>query len=241
MTNAAASRLRVVRPKRMYEQIADQIKLLIADENLKPGDRLPGERELSQRLGVSRPSVREAMIALDAAGYIDVRVGDGTFVNQPDSANPAFPLNYEFDPGPGPLEQFQARRLIEPDLAFRAAVSATEQEIEALSEIIDEMARVCPNLGDFDDRLAFDFHISLARSARNGVLASVVQQLWELRRSEMWLHLRRRVVNAESRWRALDERKAILAAVKSRDSRGARAAMIELLERAGRQYFGDDD
>jgi DNA-binding FadR family transcriptional regulator len=103
------------------------------------------------------------------------------------------------------------------------------------------MARVCPNLGDFDDRLAYDFHISLARSARNGVLSSVVEQLWDLRRSEMWLHLRRRVVNAESRWKALEQRQAILDALKCRDSRGARSAMIDLLERAGRQYFGDDE
>ena len=202
---------------------------------------MPAERDLAQRLGVSRPSVREAMIALDAAGFIDVRVGDGTFVNLPSGSNPAFPLNYEFDPGPGPLEQFQARRLIEPDLAFRAAVSATEQEVESIATIVDEMARVCPNLGDFDDHLAYDFHISLARSARNGVLASVVEQLWDLRRSEMWLHLRRRVVNAESRWKALEQRQAILAALRSRDPRGARTAMIDLLERAGRQYFGDDE
>jgi DNA-binding FadR family transcriptional regulator len=241
MASSAVNRMRVLRPQRVYEQIADQIKSLIRSEDLQPGDRLPAERDLAQRLGVSRPSVREAMIALDAAGYIDVRIGEGTFVNHPARPNPAFPLNYEFDPGPGPLEQFQARRLIEPDLAFRAAVSATEQEIKVLSSIVDEMARVCPNLGDFDDRLAYDFHISLARSARNGVLSSVVEQLWDLRRSEMWLHLRRRVVNAESRWKALEQRQAILDALKCRDSRGARSAMIDLLERAGRQYFGDDE
>jgi DNA-binding FadR family transcriptional regulator len=81
MSNSAATpvaKLQIVRSRRVYEQIAEQIQELIRSRALRPGDRLPAERELAAMLGVSRPSVREAMIALEAAGFIEVRTGDGT-------------------------------------------------------------------------------------------------------------------------------------------------------------------
>lgn len=233
------SKLQIVRSRRVYEQIAEQIQDLVRSEALRPGDRIPAERELAVMLGVSRPSVREAMIALEAAGLIEVRTGDGTYVRQLPGSQLLMPWSKDGDPGPGPLEQFQARRLIEPDLAMKAALMATDQEIAELGRLVEEMAEVYPTLGDFDDKLGHNFHVALARSARNGILAQVVEHLWDLRDSDMWRHLRRRVVTPENRSRAVEDRRRIVEAIRQRDPSGARAAMAALLERAEQRYFGE--
>jgi DNA-binding FadR family transcriptional regulator len=232
--------LRVVRSKRVYEQIAEQIGEMIRSEHYRVGDRIPAERDLARMLDVSRPTVREAMIALEAAGLIEVRVGDGTYVRQP-SATAVMPWSLGSDPGPGPLEQFQARRLIETEIAARAAVGATSHEIKELGDLVEEMARVYPGLGDFDDKLGFRFHTALARAARNGVLANVVEYLWTLRDSEMWRHLRRRVVTTENRRQVVVDRREIVAGLAERNPVRAKAAMVALLDRAERRYFGADD
>jgi DNA-binding FadR family transcriptional regulator len=239
--NAASDKLRVVRPRRVYEQIAEQIQDLILNRELAPGDRLPAERELAATLGVSRPSVREAMIALEAAGFVEIRTGEGSYVREPQARRVDVPWAGENDPGPGPLEQFEARRLAEPELAARAAVTATGAEIDHLARLVEEMARVYPTLGDFDDKLGHQFHTALARTARNGVLAQLVQYLWDLRDSDMWRHLRRRVVNTANRRRAVEDRRRLVAALRAHDPGEARAAMNALLDRAEARYFGEED
>ena len=234
-------KLQIVRSRRVYEQIAEEIQNLIATKQLRAGDRLPAERDLATLFAVSRPSVREAMIALEAAGFIEVRTGDGTYVRQVPTSQPLMPWSKDGDPGPGPLEQFQARRLIEPDLAMRAAVVATDAEIAHLGTLVDEMVEVYPTLGDFDDKLGHRFHTALARSARNSILAGIVEHLWDLRDSDMWRHLRRRVVNSVNRSRAVEDRTRIVQALRQRDPGGAKAAMVALLERAEQRYFGEED
>lgn len=244
MTNSPAKAtppLTIVRSKRVYEQIAEQIGDMIRSERYRAGDRIPPERDLAKLLGVSRPSVREAMIALEAAGLIEVRVGDGTYVREAGASAMVMPWSAGADPGPGPLEQFQARRLIETDVAARAAISATASEIQELAELVAEMERVYPTLDDFNDKLGFRFHTSLARAARNGVLTNVVEYLWTLRDSDMWRHLRRRVVTPENRRQVVIDRREIVAGIAERNPARAKAAMIALLDRAERRYFGPED
>lgn len=233
-------KLQIVRSRRVYEQIAGQIQELIYSKALKPGDRIPAERDLAAMFGVSRPSVREAMIALEAAGFIEVRTGDGTYVREVPASHQLMPWAKDGDPGPGPLEQFQARRLIEPEMAMRAALAATDTEIGELGLLVEEMAQVYPELGDFDDELGHRFHSMLARLARNSILAQLVEHLWDLRDSDMWRHLRRRVVTPDNRVRAVEDRRRLVAALRQRDPAGARAAMIALLDRAEQRYFGED-
>lgn len=227
------------RPRRVYEQIADDIRSLIVERGLTSGSRLPPERELANLFGVSRPSVREAMIALEAAGCIEVRTGDGTYVKDLAGGRAARSWGGDADPGPGPLEQFQARKLVEPELAARAAIMATKVEIETLGALVDEMADVYPTLGDFDDTLGHAFHTTLARAGRNTILAQLVEYLWDLRDSDMWKHLRRRVVNPQNRRRVVADRRNIVAALDAHDAQRARSEMTALLERAEHRYFGD--
>ncbi len=231
---------RIARAQRVYEQIAEQIETMIRSGQYRLGEKLPPERDLAKMLSVSRPSIREAMIALEVAGLVEVLVGDGTYVREAPSQT-VLPWSANADPGPGPLEQFQARRLIESDIAARAAINASSQEIRALSDLVDEMARVYPGLGDFDDRLGFKFHTMLARAGRNGVLADIVEYLWSLRDSDMWRYLRRRVVTRENRLQVIVDRREIVAALREHNASRARAAMNALLDRAERRYFGIED
>ena len=113
--------LHQVQPRRLYRQIADQIAGLIAAGEFPPGSRLPAERELASKLGVSRASVREAIISLEIGGLVDVRVGTGIFV-----VGPKEPSNTHRDAGPGPFELLNARKLVEGEIAALAASEATD-------------------------------------------------------------------------------------------------------------------
>src|SRR6059058_2038528 len=120
-----------VAAQRLYEQVAEQISALIARGEFQPGDRLPPERDLAGKLKVSRPVVREAMLALELAGLVEVRTGAGTYVKSVNRA-PIKLLNT----GPSPFELLAARRLIEAEVAAFAAKTATEEDLTALRALV---------------------------------------------------------------------------------------------------------
>ena len=128
--------LQTVEPRRLYRQIAEQIAGLIAAGEFVRGARLPAERELATLLGVSRTSVREAIISLEIAGLVEVRVGTGIFV----TSAPAAP-EPGGDKGPGPFELLDARMLIEGEIAALAAACAKETDIAALRQALARMTR----------------------------------------------------------------------------------------------------
>lgn len=227
--------LRAIQSKRLYQQIAEQIKAYIAAGHLSVGDRLPPERELAQRFGVSRPSVREAMIALEGAGLIDVRTGDGTYVLSVNSTDRWIASGNE----PGLLEQFEARRILEPELAARAAIRVGEAEIKVLRAAIDESARrfAAGELADDADRA---FHVQLAAYSGNKMLADVIRELWDLRSNETWRVIRARIAQPVHRTQVIEFRRSILKAVERRESDNARYRMIALLDWATERYFGDN-
>src|SRR5690349_3269825 len=101
--------LQAVENRRLYRQIADQIAALIERGEYRPGQRLPPERDLAKQLGVSRPSVREALIALEVEGYVEVRIGSGVYVVDRTDKDAVAPLPADS----GPFELIKARWLIE--------------------------------------------------------------------------------------------------------------------------------
>ena len=234
----APIQLRVIRQRRLYEEIVDQIQELVRAEGLRPGDRLPAERDLAIRLGVSRPVVREAMIALETVGAIEVLVGDGTYIREPRTAMEA---SLGWVPrldgaGPGAWEQFQARKLIEPMLANLAASRVTDDEIAFLSAAVERCAAQFARgeLAEEDDRL---FHTKLAEFSGNLILAGLVRHLWELRDSEAWRILRGRLVKPRHRALVVRDRRAIVEALRRRDGPGAQKAMQRMLNLAQRRLF----
>src|SRR5262245_50736375 len=129
-----------VATQRLYEQVAGQVTDLVARGEFKPGDRLPPERDLAKLLGVSRPTVREAMIALEIAGLVEVRVGAGAFVTDKAKTNGVANTRLFEGVGSSPLELIAARRAIEPEVAALAAQMGTADEIAAIAETVDMIA-----------------------------------------------------------------------------------------------------
>src|SRR6478736_3902200 len=119
-----------IEPRRLYLQIADQVRSLITAGEFPPGSRLPAERELAKRFGVSRPSLREALIALEVEGYVDVRPGSGIMVTKPNS------VALEPSSDEGPLEVLRARSLIEGAIAAEAARDIKPKDVAALEQIL---------------------------------------------------------------------------------------------------------
>ena len=130
--------LKAVQSQRRFEQVAEQISKLIKKGKLNPGERLPPERELAKQLEVSRPTVREAMIALEISGMVEVRVGSGIYVSN--TSNPDLKLrNYTIEMGPGPLELIEARKEIEGANAALAAQRIGTDCLEQLEQAIEKM------------------------------------------------------------------------------------------------------
>jgi len=229
--------LRLVRPKRMYEQIAEQIEALIRSGSFAAGTRLPAERELTEKIGVSRPSLREALIALETVGLIETRIGDGTYVASTAHLASGLPWTRSRDFGPGPLEQFKARRAVEPACAELAALAATPAQINRLVASYERMATVIADGGDPAAEHA-RFHVLLADASQNSILAGVARDLWRLRGGEMWETLRRRVEAPEMLALGLSFRRRLIACLRAHDAAGARDAMQAHLDRVGALYFG---
>ena len=221
--------LQAVESRRLYRQIADQIAQLIESGEFPPGTRLPAERELATSLGVSRASVREAIISLEIGGLVEVRVGTGIFVTAPAAASAVGE-----DAGPGPFELLQARKMIEGEIAALAASKATAEDLDALRECV---ARMEAHVDDFAVREASDrdFHLHIAKATQNGSLELVVQGLWD-QRAELWRRTQRHFHTTELAHKTIRDHAAILAAIAARDPDAARGAMHRHLTRVVREF-----
>ena len=222
--------LQAVEPKRLYRQIADQIANLIAAGEFPPGSRLPAERELAASLGVSRASVREAIISLEIGGLVEVRVGTGIFVTAPE----AHSTSTAKDAGPGPFELLSARKLIEGEIAALAANSAQPSDIDALRQSVDLMEA---HVEDFATREAADreFHLRVAKTTGNSSLELVVEGLWN-QRAELWGRMQQHFHTRDLALKTIRDHAAIVDAIAMHDSQAARSAMHRHLSRVAREF-----
>lgn len=213
-------KLQAVSNRKLYIQIAEQIRGQILAGTVEPGRQLPSERELAQSLGVSRPTVREALIALEVAGLVEVRVGVGAFVRGPGGASEGLP-----ELSASPLEVMAVRRLLEPEAAALASHSIAPGGIARLSETLRRMRRETEaGQWSFDsDRM---LHMTLADACGNAVLRDTLDGLWTARRDEVDTRFHQHLVEgADMRRRILGDHEAIVAAIASGNEEGARAAM----------------
>lgn len=218
--------------RRLYRQISDQISRLIDNGEYKTGERLPAERVLAEQLNVSRPTVREALIALEVEGRVEIRGGAGVFVldykGAHTDAQNAGAANL---PLPGPFEVLFARDLIEPDVAALAAKNATAGQLTEMSQAMGNM--VCCSAAD-PKRLEYDrdFHYALAEASGNSALLLAVQALWGPREQVVYIRLEDHFHNEQVWQRSILEHREILEAVKRKDAKAARAAMHRHLKNA---------
>ena len=210
---------------KLYQQVAATVADAIQRGDFAPGQRIPSERELADDYKVSRPTIREAMIALEVIGLVRSRHGAGIFVvDNPPLDAPMIGLDI------GAFELTEARRLFEAEAAALAAVSITDEELATLEALIGDMEREneANVSGEHADR---EFHMTIARATRNSAVVEVIQSLWDARyKSPLCQHMleRARAVGVMPR---IDEHQGILAALKRRDPKAARSAMRDHLAR----------
>jgi len=169
-----------VERQRVYDSIVDQIRRLITDGTWKPGQRLPSERELTETLSVGRTSVREALRILEAMGFIEIRAGDGSYVK--DSIVVPSRLHKLIDLVQGDeysVDLMEARELIESQIAFIAAESATPEDIADLEAIVDrQAASIESGSSTVEDNI--EFHLRLTQATGNRVLVELQQIFFQL-------------------------------------------------------------
>jgi GntR family uxuAB operon transcriptional repressor len=214
---------------RLYRVVANRIRELIRDENMRAGQRLPAERELSSKLSVSRASLREALIALELGGFVEVRGGSGVYVSEQATAEADVT-----EVGPGPFEVLSARRMIESEVAALAAKMATDNQIDAIMSAVVEMERHHEDRAS-NEQADRNFHLAIARATGNSAMVGVIDYLWN-QRGSLWHKLKEHFQTEELRQQTLIDHRKILEAIASHDAVGARQAMRAHLERVTRTF-----
>ena len=204
--------------KRLYHTVANQILELIDSGIFPPGSRLPGERDLAVKFGVSRVAVREAEIVLQAQGRLEIKVGSGAYVLD------ASDLPVNGLPKVGPFELTEARALFEGESAALAAPMITDDIIAELENYIGIMSGKIPSkMSSVEADEAF--HLTIARATNNHAIMFVVNSMWNMRNEAAQLQKVYTDVCQQDASHREDEHEAILIALKNRDSAAARAAM----------------
>jgi DNA-binding FadR family transcriptional regulator len=231
--------LEAVEARRLYRQVADQLRALIDGGEYTIGSRLPTERELAEQLRVSRPTVREALIALEVEGRVRIRVGSGIYVIEPTAHASAVPTSAMVE---GPFELLRAREFVEGAIAGEAARLATSDDIARIDAALAAMATVehPSEASMMHDRA---FHVAVAGCLGNAVLVHVVGELFDQRLNPYFAKLANYFENPDS-WRAAHaEHEEIRHAIVGRDPERARIAMRDHLARSQDRFaqsFGPD-
>jgi len=230
--------IEAVAPRRLYRQVADQLRALMDSGEFAVGSRLPPERDLAAKLGISRATVREALIALEVDGRVRIRVGSGIYVLPPPAEAPVETAA----PIAGPFDILAARALIEGEVAAEAARRAGPADIAALNETLAAM-REGAQAGREMFLLDRAFHTALAQILGNDAITRVVGDLFDQRINPYFAQLAGYFETAETWRRALEEHAAVRDAIAAGAPERARAAMRLHLSNSQKRFtesFGND-
>ena len=219
--------------KRRYQVVADQIRTLIEVDRIRAGSRLPAERDLAALFGMSRQLVREALIALEVEGQIEIRGGSGAYVCTAYTGNAATSL-----PGGTQVELMQARITLERTVIARAAARVNSRGLRRIGDALDAMRAdlACGRTPVNADR---QFHLSIAEMGGNVVLAGFVAMLFDGLHGEVPLSLGRQIEVVQAWQAALAEHEAIFRALEAGDPVAASAALCTHLQ-ASRGRWADE-
>jgi len=218
-----------VKTKKVYMKIVEQIRNLIKEGRLKPGDKLPPEQILAEKFGTSRPSVREALSALEILGITESRGGKGNFIKD-NLDTPLYEQEFrELEEEESPFEILEARKAVETEIVGLAAKKATKEDIVSIRESLDKMKSAMtniPGIMEFDR----EFHINIAKAAHNSLLFSMMTYLVDLLKEKLWINLKEKSWSIPGRpQKYFEEHTEIFNAIKNKDSKGARKRMYDHL------------
>lgn len=218
---------------RSYQRLAAQLLALIVHGEFKLGERLPSERALAERFDVSRTSVREAMIALELQGAVEVRGGSGIYVTL--DKVPAATTSYMPETGPGPFELLRARCLIESEIASVAAETRKDADLDRIFTALSDMREY---IDDKEKNEAADqlFHLRIAESTGNSVLLQMVTAMWAQARGPVWTKIEAHFHTPNLRMASHADHQRIFKALLARDPDAARTAMRAHLERVMSEF-----
>ncbi|MGA1798956.1 FadR/GntR family transcriptional regulator [Sphingomonas sp. 4RDLI-65] len=209
--------------KRLYETVFTDLAQRIFTGEFPVGSRLPAERILSERYGVSRPTIREAMIALEVDGLVNVRMGLGVFViAEAPKGGSAAPVDM------GPFELLEARRAIEGEACAIAASRITDTELALLDELLTVMQS---SDGAVSEEADERFHLTIARASENSGISAAIDMLFNARHRSPQYRLMSDKAHQAGVYPRVEEHRAILVALGDRNGPAARAAMRKHLNR----------
>jgi DNA-binding FadR family transcriptional regulator len=224
--------LPVLKSQRLYQQISQLLMAYIRDGRFLPGQVLPAERDLAKQLGVSRSSVREALIALEISGWVEIRVGTGVFVC---STPPKTATTLNSD-DVSAEDLLKARQVIESELAALAATTATDAQLQELANLAEHMEKTLTDNNEFH-ALDMQFHMLISKMTGNPLLVEMVQRLWDRHHSPTFLRLEQHYAH-EALLEIWDrDHQMIVNAITRRDPRGARTAMRKHLKNVLKRLF----
>jgi DNA-binding FadR family transcriptional regulator len=228
-----------LKAERLYQKISTLLIGLIKDGTFGQGVALPAERELAKQLGVGRSSVREALIALEIAGWVEIRTGTGVFVRQPDETRAqTTAAEAAADAEFSAADLLAARAVIEGEIAALAAKNGTDAQREALARNIGMLEAQSVNNAAFLDEDK-RFHLLISEMTGNAVLTEVMTVLWNKRYSPMFTHLETFYADKHIPAAMNADHRRIGEAILNRDARAAKNAMRAHLRHVHHKLFAD--
>jgi GntR family transcriptional regulator, transcriptional repressor for pyruvate dehydrogenase complex len=215
-----------IKRSRLSDEVANQIKNLISEGKLKPGDRLPPERELIKQFGISRPSLREALNSLVVMGFLEIKQSKRTFVKSVASERMEDPLSFLIKTDTQKIfDLIEVRKAMEVWGASQAAQRATEEDIKRLESIVEAMERTIEEGRDCDKEDA-DFHLAIAQATHNMVQTHIMSTMYDLLRTSV-----AKVFTDKTKMKKLfQQHSRILNAIKNRSPEKARERTLEHLD-----------
>lgn len=211
-------------PQKLYQQVARSIAASIAEGRYVPGDRLPSERGLADTFGVSRPTIRDAMIALEFQGLVEARQGSGVYVTAR-----VKPEEDAAEAEVSALELTEARRLFEGEACALAAAAVSDEQVMALERIARDLANLAAT--EDGERLEHDFHLAVAHATRNAAIVAAVEEIWTLRRQFPDCSNQLRRVRLADPAGFSEDHHRVVVALRDRDPKEARRVIHDHLNR----------
>ena len=238
-----------VKTEKVYMKIVEQVRDLIRQRRLSPGDKLPSEQILAQSFGTSRPSLREALSALEILGIIESKGGKGNFIRDDPERSLYEQELRSLTQESNRFELLEARKVLEVEIARLAAKKGTDEDLEAIQGSLDKMKRVIDNAPKII-RLDREFHINIAKAAHNAILLSMVSYLATGLNEKLWINLKEKTSSGSGGKRKyldeticelyrkyFDEHTGIFNAIKNKDAKGASEEMYSHLDGYEKDLF----
>lgn len=222
-----------IKRKTICDEIVDQFKQMIKNGELKPGEKLPSERELAKMFNVGRSSVREALQVLSSIGFVK-KTAEGSFINDNFSLN-HLDFTYSLLLNENDYEQlYEARKVIEITIVELAAKKADVEDIDSLEEVLSDMSNKTADIEEYA-RLDAEFHLNIALASKNKVLYEFVSTISDLLRTQVTEKLTRIIgtrKDIDIIQKTLQEHRNILEAIKNQNTKKAKECMYDHLNDA---------